>query len=174
MKHFSAMTGALAPCCATTSIAATADPYFDTTLPGQMLMELLLAEVVQRFTAQLQPSAKGRAAAPNDPIVARALRFVHDDPARRWTVDELAREAGTSRTVLTERFKTVTGQAPIEYVTSWRMQLAAQRIRSSNEGLAAISADVGYESEAAFNRAFKRVIGVTPGRWRDRATEAAL
>jgi AraC-like DNA-binding protein len=86
-------------------------------------------------------------------------------------VDELARSAGASRTVLGERFHALLGQAPIEYVTGWRMQLAAERIRGSTDGLAAIAADVGYESEAAFNRAFKRVTGVTPGRWREGATE---
>lgn len=79
-----------------------------------------------------------------------------------WTVDELARDAGASRTVLAERFKTVLGQAPIHYLTSWRMQLAADRLRNSSDTLAAIAADVGYESEAAF----KRVTGVAPGRWR--------
>jgi AraC-like DNA-binding protein len=98
------------------------------------------------------------------------MQSAHKHPARRWTVDDLAREAGSSRTVLAERFHAVMGQAPIEYVTSWRMQLAADRIRNSSESIATIAADVGYESEAAFNRAFKRVTGVTPGRWRDSAS----
>ena len=131
------------------------------------LMELLFVEVLRRYAARLPASAKGWFAALNDPIVARAMQFVHGDPARRWTADDLAREAGSSRTVLAERFNAVMGQAPIEYVTSWRMQLAAERIRNSRDSLSAIAADVGYESEAAFNRAFKRVTGVTPGRWRD-------
>ena len=100
-------------------------------------------------------------------LVSRALQFVHGDPSRRWTVEDLAREAGCSRTVLAERFNAAMGQAPIEYVTSWRMQIAADRIRNTSESLAAIAADVGYESEAAFNRAFKRVTGITPGRWRN-------
>jgi AraC-like DNA-binding protein len=133
------------------------------------LMELLFVEVVRRYAARLPANATGWFAALNDPIVGRALQFVHADPARRWTVDDLAREAGASRTVLAERFTAIMGQAPIEYVTSWRMQLAADRLRNSNDSLAAIAADVGYESEAAFNRAFKRVTGVTPGRWRDDA-----
>ncbi len=137
------------------------------------LMELLFIEVVRRYAAQLPASAKGWFAALNDPIVGRALQFVHAEPARRWTVDELAREAGSSRTVLAERFSALMGQAPIEYVTSWRMQLAAERIRNSNDSLAAIAAGVGYESEAAFNRAFKRVTGSTPGRWRDASTAQA-
>jgi AraC-like DNA-binding protein len=144
----------------------------ETAAPGSelmlgRLMELLFVEVLRRYATRLPASAKGWFAALNDPIVGRALQFVHGDPARRWTVDELAREAGSSRTVLAERFHAVLGQAPIEYITCWRMQLAAERIRNGGGGLAAIAADVGYDSEAAFNRAFKRVTGVTPGRWRD-------
>ena len=144
----------------------------DTAVPGSELMlgrmmESLFVEVVRRYADRLPASAKGWFAALNDPIVGRALQLVHGDPARRWTLDDLAREAGSSRTVLAERFSAVLSQAPIEYVTSWRMQLAADRIRNSKDSLAAIAADVGYESEAAFNRAFKRVTGVTPGRWRE-------
>ena len=131
------------------------------------LMELLFVEVLRRYATSLPPSAKGWFAALNDAIVGRAMQLLHRDPARRWTVDDLAHEAGSSRTVLAERFQAVLGQAPIEYVTSWRMQLAAERIRAGKDSLAAIAADVGYESEAAFNRAFKRVTGITPGRWRD-------
>ncbi len=144
----------------------------DAAAPGTALMlgrmmELLFVEVLRRYAAHLPPSATGWFAALNDPIVGRALQSVHRDPARRWTVDELARAARSSRTVLAERFNAVMGQAPIEYVTGWRMQLAAERIRKGGESLSAIAADVGYESEAAFNRAFKRVTGITPGRWRD-------
>jgi AraC-like DNA-binding protein len=95
------------------------------------------------------------------------MQLIHDDPSRRWTVDELARKVGASRSVLAERFQSVMGKAPIEYVTAWRMQLAADAIRNSDDSLATIAADVGYDSEAAFNRAFKRVTGITPGRWRD-------
>jgi AraC family transcriptional regulator, alkane utilization regulator len=136
------------------------------------LMELLFVEVLRRYATNLPANAKGWFAALNDPILGRALQFVHGDPARRWTVDDLAHEAGSSRTVLAERFQAVLGQAPIEYVTSWRMQLAAERIRSGNDSLAVIAAEIGYESEAAFNRAFKRVTGVTPGRWREHAPSA--
>jgi AraC-like DNA-binding protein len=131
------------------------------------LMELLFIEVLRRYAEQLPTGAKGWFAAVNDPIVGRAMHFVHREPARRWTADELAHEAGSSRTVLAERFNAVLGQPPIEYVTNWRIQLAAGRIRNSSDSLAEIAADVGYESVAAFNRAFKRVTGVTPGRWRD-------
>ena len=137
------------------------------------LMEILFVEVIRRYAAQLPAGAKGWFASINEPIVGRALQLVHKEPARRWTVEELASEVGTSRTVLTERFNTSLGQAPIEYVTGWRMQLAAERLRNSGESIAGIAADVGYESEAAFNRAFKRVTGVTPGAWRDGDAPAA-
>jgi len=89
------------------------------------------------------------------------------DPARRWTADTLAREAGSSRTVLGERFNGLLGRPPIDYLTSWRMQVAADRLRHGKDGIARIAADIGYESEPAFARAFKRVTGMTPGRWRD-------
>jgi AraC-like DNA-binding protein len=137
------------------------------------LMEVLFLEVVRRYAARLPDNAKGWFAALNDPIVGRALQGVHGNPAHHWTVDELAHAAGASRTVLAERFHALLGQAPIEYVTGWRMQLAAERLRNGKDTLAAIAADVGYESEAAFNRAFKRVTGVTPGRWRDGETGRA-
>jgi AraC-like DNA-binding protein len=137
------------------------------------LMEILFVEVIRRYAARLPAGAKGWFASINEPIVGRALQLVHKEPARRWTVEELASEVGTSRTVLTERFNTSLGQAPIEYVTGWRMQLAAERLRNSGESIAGIAADVGYESEAAFNRAFKRVTGVTPGAWRDGDAPAA-
>jgi AraC family transcriptional regulator, alkane utilization regulator len=130
------------------------------------LMELLFVEVIRKYASQLPSSASGWFAALNKPIVGRALQAMHQDPSRRWTVEELAREVGTSRTVLTERFNELLGQAPIEYVTSWRMQLAAERLSNGGDPIASIAADVGYESEAAFNRAFKRVTGLTPGAWR--------
>jgi AraC-like DNA-binding protein len=150
----------------------------DTAAPGAelmlgRLMEILFVEVVRRYAARLPAGGKGWFAAISEPLVGRALQLVHGEPARRWTVEELASEVGTSRTVLTERFNAALGQAPIEYVTGWRMQLAAERLRTSGESIAAIAANVGYESEAAFNRAFKRVTGVTPGAWRDGEAPAA-
>lgn len=130
------------------------------------LMELLFIEVIRHYASRLPANASGWFAAINEPIVGKAIQLVHRDPARRWTVEDLAREVGTSRTVLAERFHVMLGKAPIEYITSWRMQLATDRLRNTGDAIAAIAADVGYESEAAFNRAFKRVIGETPGAWR--------
>jgi AraC-like DNA-binding protein len=131
------------------------------------LMELLFVEVVRRYASRMPASAEGWFAALNDPIVGRALRSMHHNAARRWTVAELAREVGASRSVLSERFSAMVGQPPIEYLAAWRMQLAAERLRNTDDCLSAVAAGIGYESEAAFNRAFKRVAGLAPGRWRE-------
>jgi AraC-like DNA-binding protein len=136
------------------------------------LMELLFIEVLRRHANRLPEGSKGLFAALNDPVVGRALKLVHADPARRWTADDLAREAGSSRSVLAERFNALLGRPPIDYVTGWRIQLAADRLRNGHDSIASIAADVGYESEAAFNRAFKRVTGIPPGRWRDGAGDS--
>jgi AraC-like DNA-binding protein len=125
-----------------------------------------------RFCAATSPAChpaggQGWFAAINDPIVSRALQLVHADPGKRWTAESLAREAGSSRTVLAERFNALLGRPPIDYVTSWRIQLAAENLRGTDASIRKVAADVGYESEAAFNRAFKRVTGTTPGRWRE-------
>jgi len=130
------------------------------------LMELLFVEVLRRHVARLPEGSKGWFAALNDPIVGRTLQLLHADPARHWTVDQIAREVGSSRTIVAGRFNALLGRPPIEYVTSWRIQLAGERLRGGHESLASIAASVGYESEAAFNRAFKRVTGMTPGSWR--------
>jgi AraC-like DNA-binding protein len=147
------------------SLVEAATPGTQTIL-GRM-MELLFVEVLRRHVSRLPAGSTGWLAALNDPIVGRALALVHADPARKWTAEDLARGAGSSRTVLAERFKGLLGRPPIDYVTGWRIQLAADRLRNGGDAIAAIAADVGYESEAAFNRAFKRETGLTPGRWRD-------
>jgi AraC family transcriptional regulator, alkane utilization regulator len=115
------------------------------------LMELLFVEVLRRHVARLPAASTGWLAALNDPVVGRALKLVHAAPARRWTADDLAREAGSSRTVLAERFNALLGKPPIEYVTSWRIQLAAERLRGTPESIASIGADVGYESWSCRN-----------------------
>ena len=131
------------------------------------MMEILFVEVLRRHAGRLPADSKGWLAAVNDPVVGRALELVHKDPARKWSSVELAREAGASRTVLAERFNLLLGRPPIDYVTSWRIQLAADRLRNGRDTIGTIAATVGYESEAAYNRAFKRVIGMSPGRWRE-------
>jgi len=131
------------------------------------LMELLFVELLRRHVARLPAGSKGWFAALNDPVVGRALQLLHGEPERRWTINEIASRVGSSRTVLSDRFKAVLGRPPIEYLAIWRIQVAAERLLMGHEALPSIAASVGYESEAAFNRAFKRITGMTPGSWRD-------
>jgi AraC-like DNA-binding protein len=91
---------------------------------------------------------------------------MHERPAHPWTVDELGREAGLSRSALHERFVVLLGEPPMQYLTNWRMQVASGLLRNTNSTVAAVALDVGYDSEAAFARAFKRLVGVPPARWR--------
>ncbi len=104
----------------------------------------------------------------SDPALAGALRAIHDDPAHPWTVAELATRAHLSRTAFARRFTDVLARPPLQYVTDWRMALAKERLRDTEDGLAKIAATVGYASEFSFAAAFKRETGVAPGRWRTR------
>jgi len=91
---------------------------------------------------------------------------MHNDPMRDWTVEQIAAASGTSRSVLAERFKAVLGQPPMQYLAGWRLQLATNLLRDGSRSIAEVAGEVGYESEAAFNRAFKRHLGMPPGAWR--------
>ena len=128
--------------------------------------ELLLVEALRLYSEHDEP-ATGWLAAIGDPIVSRALKLVHDDPVHDWSVDELARQANTSRSVLGDRFRALLGQSPIRYLVEWRMQLAAELLRSTDLKLAAVAERAGYGSEAAFSRAFNRHLGQSPAQWRD-------
>jgi AraC-like DNA-binding protein len=108
----------------------------------------------------------------NDPYVGKALRLMHEDPVRDWTVDELAREAAVSRSVLAQRFTELVGEAPMRYLAGWRMQLAKQMMRDGAGNIQNIATRVGYESEAAFSRAFKRATGSPPTAWRREAVRS--
>jgi len=101
-----------------------------------------------------------------DPFVARALALLHRDSARNWTVDELGREVGLSRSALADRFIRLIGVPPMHYLADWRMQVASEKLRNTSASLAQIAETVGYESESAFSRAFKKVRGVAPATWR--------
>ena len=131
------------------------------------LMELLFVELLRRHVARMPAGSTGWFAALKDPVVARALQLLHASPAHRWTVEEIAQRIGSSRTVLGERFNALLGRPPIDYLVGWRIQLAAERLRAGQESVPRIAESVGYESEAAFSRAFKRVTGTTPGAWRE-------
>jgi AraC-like DNA-binding protein len=104
-------------------------------------------------------------AALKDPMVGEALARLHGEPLRRWSVEALAREVAVSRSLLASRFTALMGCSPIHYLTRWRLLMAARRLHEGNESIAAVGAAIGYESEAAFNRAFKRHLGAPPATW---------
>jgi AraC-like DNA-binding protein len=133
------------------------------------LSELMFVEVVRRHLAGLPPEQTGWLAGLRDPFVGKALSLMHGDPACNWTIEDLAREAGLSRSVLAERFTDLVGMPPMHYLAKWRMQIASGLLRSGNAHIASIAADIGYASEAAFSRAFKKMIGAPPSVWRRRA-----
>lgn len=133
------------------------------------LAELLFVEVVRRYLATLPEGQTGWLAGLGDRMVGRALGLLHARAAHPWTTEELAREVGLSRSAFAERFTGLIGVPPMQYLTNWRLQLAALRLRDSPGSTAQIASDVGYESDAAFNRAFKRTFGTTPAAWRKRA-----
>lgn len=130
------------------------------------LSELMFVEVVRRYLATLPPEDVGWLAGLRDDGVGRALGKLHDRPAHGWSLDELAREVGMSRSVLAERFAHFVGVPPMQYLARWRMQLAAALLSSTSLGLAEIAGRVGYGSEAALSRAYKRWVGVAPAEWR--------
>jgi len=133
------------------------------------LSEVLFAEALRRYIAELPREQTGWLAGARDPEVGRALALLHRHPAQPWTIADLAREAGLSRSVLAERFRHYLGEPPMTYLTRWRLQLGAQMLKSSSRSVAEVAAEVGYESEAAFNRAFKREYRVPPARFRSEA-----
>jgi len=131
------------------------------------LAELMFIEVVRRYLDTLPPGQTGWLAGLRDEVVGRVLALLHARPSHPWTLEELAREGATSRSSLAKRFTDVVGQPPMQYLTQWRMQVAANLLAQSNEKLASVSARAGYDSEAAFSRAFKKATGVAPGAWRE-------
>jgi len=126
----------------------------------------MFVEAMRRHMATLPPEGKGWLAGVRDAHVGRALALLHAEPAKPWTVDSLAREAALSRSALAERFSELVGESPMHYLTRWRLALAARTLRSGSDSVARIAGSSGYESEAAFNRAFKREFGVPPAAWR--------
>jgi transcriptional regulator GlxA family with amidase domain len=128
--------------------------------------ELLFVEAVRRYAEALPDGQTGWLAGLRDDYVARALGLMHRDVTRSWTVDELGRHVGLSRSALAERFTSLIGVAPMHYLATWRMQVAAQELRNRDASLAQIASTVGYGSEAAFSRAFKKAFGSAPATWR--------
>ena len=137
------------------------------------LTELMFVEILREYMQQLPQDHGGWLAGLNDPHVGKALRLLHENPTRNWTVEELSREAAISRSALAERFTQLVGEAPMRYLANWRMQLAKQLLREGAHTMQDVATRVGYESEAAFNRAFKRATGSPPATWRRGASAAA-
>jgi AraC-like DNA-binding protein len=131
------------------------------------LAEVMFIEVLRRYLEELPPGQTGWLAGLRDEVVGRALRLLHGQPGRPWTLADLAREAASSRSSLAKRFAELVGQPPMQYLTQWRMQVAANLLAQSGAKVAAIGAEVGYDSEAAFSRAFKKATGLAPGAWRE-------
>ena len=130
------------------------------------LSELLFVEAVRRYAEALPEGQTGWLAGLRDPHVARALALLHRDITRRWTVDDLGREVGLSRSALADRFIQLIGMPPMHYLAKWRMQVATQKLRHTSASLSQVAENVGYDSEAAFSRAFKKAFGTAPATWR--------
>lgn len=139
------------------------------------MSELLFVESLRRYVEALPEENTGWLAGLKDPYVSRALSLLHGRVAREWTVDDLGREVGLSRSALADRFTRLIGDPPMRYLARWRIQVAAHELRNSDVPLARIAQQIGYESEAAFNRAFKRSYGLPPAAWRrNRSTTEPL
>jgi len=136
------------------------------------LSELMFIEVVRRHVETLGGESASWLAGLRDPCVGRALAALHERPAENWTLADLARETATSRSVLAERFTHFVGEPPMQYLARWRMQLAAQMLARAGSKVAAVAQEVGYESEAAFSRAFKKTVGLPPKAWRLKQTKS--
>jgi AraC-like DNA-binding protein len=130
------------------------------------LSEVLFIEVLRLYMNEQGEGRTGWLAGVGDRIVGAALNALHKSPAHAWTLEELARTAGTSRSVLAERFQHLVGSSPMQYLTQWRMLLASNLLARSNAPLASIAQDVGYQTDTAFSRAFRREYGAPPAAWR--------
>jgi AraC-like DNA-binding protein len=141
--------------------------------PGRSILlsrmaESLFIEALRCYMEQLPSDQTGWLAGARDPVVGGILALLHRDPSNDWTLDGLAGAVGSSRSVIAKRFDRFIGGSPMAYLTRWRLELGARQLRASTKPVIQIAAEVGYESEAAFNRAFKRTFGLPPGQYRRR------
>jgi AraC-like DNA-binding protein len=137
------------------------------------LTELMFVEITRDYMQQLNPRERGWLAALKDPYVGKALRLLHESPMRPWTVDGLAHEVAISRSGLAQRFTRLLGESPMKYLSEWRIHLAKQMLRDRGDNIQAIAERVGYESQPAFNRAFKKATGSPPAVWRRAAAHVS-
>jgi AraC-like DNA-binding protein len=138
------------------------------------MSEMMFVDAVRRYADHLPTESAGWLAGLRDRFIGRALGLIHEEPAQSWTIDELGRRVGLSRSALHERFVQLIGVPPMQYLAQWRMQVAARLLLETRATVAAIALDVGYESEAAFARAFKRLVGRPPAAWRRERDAAAV
>ena len=149
------------------ALSSPGAPAADATRASQRLPELLFTEIVRLYLEQSEDrQLTGWLAALRDPVVGQALALIHADPARDWTVADLAKAVAVSRTVLVDGFVQRLGRPPIRYLTEWRLNLASGLLRTTDASVGEIAARVGYTAEAAFSRAFKRAFGLSPATWR--------
>lgn len=133
------------------------------------MAEVLFAEVLRRYLLGLPAGRTGWLAGAGDPAVGRALAVIHRRPGDEWTLELLAKEVGLSRSALNEKFTRFIGQAPMTYLTDWRLELGAEALRATSRSVQQVAVEVGYDSEAAFNRAFKRKFDLPPAKYRREA-----
>jgi len=150
------------------SVDASSGSEAGTSLVVGKLSEVLFVETLRTYIGALPKEQTGWLAGLRDPLLARALALLHRNPARAWSVEVLAKEVGLSRTRLAERFRHFLGMSPIAYLTDWRMKLAAEALEKTHRNIAEVALDVGYNSEAAFNRPFKRVYSRPPAQFRQK------
>ena len=132
--------------------------------------ELMFIEVVRQYLEALPAEQGGWLAGLRDPFVGKALSLMHGAPALNWTIEKLAKDVGLSRSVLAQRFTHLVGMPPMQYLAKWRMQIASGLLSDGSANVATVAAEIGYASEAAFSRAFKKMVGISPSDWRRRLT----
>src|SRR5690606_28778049 len=135
--------------------------------------EMVFVDGARRYLDSLPAESQGWLGALRDRQVGRAIALMHAEPARSWTLEELGQRVGLSRSALHERFVSFTGLPPMQYLTNWRMQCGARLLRETHANVVSVALDVGYDSEAAFARAFKRATGLPPAAWRRAQTLGA-
>lgn len=139
----------------------------------ERMSEMMFIDAMRRYVASLPDNSRGWLAGLRDRFVGRALALMHDAPGTAWTVDELGRRVGLSRSALHERFAELIGQPPMQYLANWRIQAGAALLRDTTSTVAWVAQEVGYESGAAFTRAFKRLVGKSPALWRQQTARRA-